>query len=270
MALTVASLHIYPIKSLGGFAVEEAHITDRGFAHDRRWMLVMGDNVFITQREVPVMACLHCSPNKDGFLITDIRDGGSIDLPWAITEGEEHRASVWSDAVHVLPAPAKVNAWFAQRLGVPCRLVFMPDSAQRAVDSTYAIGITSLSDGFPYLILSRASLQDLDQRISANDVMGTWVHGHMERFRPNIVIAGGEAYQEDAWKGITIGIARFSLVKPCLRCTITTTDQRTGERGKEPLRTLATYRTHNNGVRFGMNAMAVSGDVVRVGDLVSR
>ena len=78
MALTVASLHIYPIKSLGGFAVEEAHITDRGFAHDRRWMLVTGDNVFITQREVPAMACLHCSPNKEGFLSTGIPECGSI------------------------------------------------------------------------------------------------------------------------------------------------------------------------------------------------
>ena len=91
----------------------------------------------------------------------------------------------------------------------------------------------------------------------------------MERFRPNIVIAGGEAYQEDAWKEITIGNARFSLVKPCMRCAITTTDQRTGDRGKEPLRTLATYRSYNNGVLFGMNAMAIGDGTVCVGDLVA-
>ena len=266
--LTIASLHIYPIKSLGGFAVDEAHITDRGFAHDRRWMLVTGQDVFITQREVPAMACLHCSANNDGFRVTDIRDGGWIDLPWSITKGEVRMASVFNDTVHVLPAPTDVSAWFAQHLGVSCRLVFMPDSTQRAVNNQYATGITSLSDGFPYLILSQASLQDLDHRISANDPMGAWAHGHMERFRPNIVIAGGEPYQEDAWKEIAIGNARFSLVKPCMRCAITTTDQRTGARGKEPLRTLATYRTHNNGVRFGMNAMAISGDAVRVGAAV--
>lgn len=270
MALSVASLHLYPIKSLGGFPVEEARITDRGFEHDRRWMLVDAEGRFITQREAPTMACLHCSPDQDGFRVTDIRDGSSIDLPWTIAEGEERRATIWSDTVHVLPAPPETSAWFAQHLGVHCRLVFMPDSTQRAVDSLYANGITSLSDGFPYLILSQASLDDLNARISsANSLISTSAHPlPMERFRPNIVIAGGEAYQEDAWKEIAIGNARFSLVKPCARCTITTTDQRTGERGKEPLRTLATYRKHNNGVLFGMNAVAMGGEMVRVGDTV--
>jgi uncharacterized protein YcbX len=82
--LTVASLHVYPIKSLGGFPVNEARISDRGFEHDRRWMLVDGQGTFITQREVPAMACLHCSPGPDGFRVTDIRDGDAVDLPWSI------------------------------------------------------------------------------------------------------------------------------------------------------------------------------------------
>ncbi|MFZ1687961.1 MAG: MOSC N-terminal beta barrel domain-containing protein [Flavobacteriales bacterium] len=261
MPPTVASLHVYPIKSLGGFAVSEAHIGDRGFVHDRRWMLVMGHDEFITQREVPAMACLHCAPHDEGFRVTDIRGGGSIHLPWTISGGEERRATIWSDTVHVLPAPTEVSTWFAQHLGVPCRLVFMPDSAQRPVNPTYAVGITSLSDGYPYLILSQASLDDLNARLDTPLPM--------ERFRPNIVITGGDAYQEDAWKEIAIGHARFSLVKPCMRCVIPNTDQRTAERSKEPLRTLATYRTHNNGVRFGMNAMALDGDVLSLGDRVS-
>lgn len=264
MSITVASLHIHPIKSLGGFAVQEARVTDRGFANDRRWMLVTGHEIFITQREVPAMACLHCSPIVGGFRVTDLRDGTMLQLPWSITDGEERRARVWGDTVQVLPAAREANAWFAERLGIPCRLVYMPDTSRREVDRNYAAGINSLSDGFPYLILSQASLDDLNSRMEAPLPM--------DRFRPNIVLAGGSAYQEDAWKDIKIGGSRFALVKPCGRCSIITTDQRTGERGKEPLRTLATYRRREQDptiVDFGMNAMCMRGDAVRVGDLVS-
>lgn len=274
--LQVASLHVYPIKSLGGFAVKEARTTARGFEHDRRWMLVDGDGVFITQREVPMMATLHCSPMPDGFRVTDTREGGTIDLPWSIDQGASRRARVWSDEVDVVHAPVGVSAWFADRLGITCSLVHMPESTERPINPTYAQGITALNDGYPYLIISQASLADLDQRITANGHMVTWPHGHMndwphghmERFRPSIVIEGGEAYQEDGWKEISIGSARFRLVKPCSRCAITTTDQRTGERGKEPLRTLATYRKQGNEVNFGMNAVVLEGGVVRVGDAV--
>lgn len=275
MTLSVASLHIYPIKSLGGISVKEARTADRGFEHDRRWMLIDANGRFISQREAAAMACLHSSLTDDGFRVTDIRDDDSIDLPWRLDSGERQRASVWSDSLDVLSASVEVSAWFADKLGITCELMFMPDSTHRAVDQTYATGITSLSDGFPYLVLSQASLDDLNSRIaSADPFIGPSAHLPMDRFRPNIVIAGGSAFQEDGWKDITIGAARFSLVKPCARCLITTTDQRTGERGKEPLRTLAAYRkraTSEGAVKidFGMNAMAMSGGSVHVGDLVA-
>ena len=257
---TLASLHIHPIKSLGGFAVQEARITDRGFAHDRRWMLVDENGVFITQREVPTMACLHCAPRADGFRVTDVRNGDTIDLPWSLSEGIELAARVWDDNVLALVAPIEHSLWFSHRLGITAVLVYMPDRSKRATNAAYATGLTSLSDGYPYLILSQASLDDLNARMPMSLPM--------DRFRPNIVIAGGEAFQEDGWKEIVIGTARFSLVKPCFRCPIPTTDQRTGERGKEPLRTLATFRRVGNEVKFGMNAVAVHGDLVRVGDAV--
>jgi uncharacterized protein YcbX len=275
MELSVASLHVYPIKSLGGFSVEAARLTDRGFAHDRRWMLVTGHEQFLTQRDVPAMACLHCSPLSNGFRVTDLRDGSCIDLPWEIATGEERRAHVWGDLVHVLPGAAQVSAWFAERLRVPCRLVYMPEASHRPVDMKYASGITSLSDGFPYLIISQASLDDLNARGTtwAHAHMGTWAHVPMDRFRPNIVIAGGAAFQEDGWKEIVIGDTRFSLVKPCSRCVITTTDQFTGQRGKEPLRTLAEYRkrvTKDGSLKvdFGMNAMGLASGVTAIGDKI--
>jgi len=272
VTLTLASLHIYPIKSLGGFALQEARATDRGFEHDRRWMLVDREGRFITQREAPAMACLHCAPSVSGFAVTDTRDSDRIELPWALADGESRRAQVWSDEVDVLHATMAMSAWFAERLGITCSLVFMPDAAHRPVDAKYASGITSLSDGFPYLIISQASLDDLNRRgvAWAHAHMATWAHVPMNRFRPNLVIAGGEAYQEDGWRQVSIGGVKFDLVKTCGRCVITTTDQQTGERGKEPLRTLASYRTVDSRVLFGMNAVCIAGDWARVGDLVTR
>ncbi|HMW97140.1 MAG TPA: MOSC domain-containing protein [Flavobacteriales bacterium] len=265
MTLTVASLHIYPVKSLGGFSVAEVRTTDRGPEHDRRWMLINAQGRFISQREIPAMACLHCSPLSDGFRVTDVRDGATIDMPWALNAGQPRAASVWNDTLQLTGASEAVSAWFAHRLEVPCSLVYMPDHCLRNVDPHYATGITSLSDGYPYLIMSEASLDDLNGRMDRSIPM--------DRFRPNIVIAGGSAFQEDGWKEIRIGTTRFSLVKPCGRCVITTTDQRTGERGPEPLRTLAAYRkrvTSDGAVKLdiGMNAMGRIGDLIRTGDIV--
>jgi len=267
MALTLASIHCYPIKSLGGFSLPEARLTDRGLEHDRRWMLVDDNGVFITQREVAAMACLHIAPLAPGFRVTDIRTNEAIDLPWQLDNGQEIAVRVFDDALTALRADATISAWFTERLGRSMHLVFMPDSSHRLVNPTYAQGITSLSDGFPYLILSQASLDDLNARIRSFEDPAPDLG--MERFRPNLVVAGGEAFQEDGWKEIMIGAARFALVKPCGRCVIPTTDQRTGERGKEPSRTLASYRKRGNGVYFGMNAMAMDGGTVRAGDPLS-
>jgi len=260
MSLTVASLHLYPIKSVGGISVGEARFTDRGFAHDRRWMLVDAKNRFITQREQPLMALLRCSEQGEGFRVTDIRTGEWLDLPWSIDSSQWVDATVFDDSVRVLAGSAEWSTWFSARLGSAVRLTYMPDASQRTVDARYAAGINSLSDGFPYLVLSQASLDDLNARLVAPVPM--------DRFRPNIVIAGGSAYQEDSWRAISIGTSRFILVKPCGRCVITTTDQQTGARDKEPLRTLASYRSLDGKVIFGMNAMG-EGQSVRVGDLVA-
>ena len=266
MSLSVASLHVYPIKSLGGYAVDVAQPTDRGFEHDRRWMLVDADGRFLSQREVAVMACLHISPIPEGFRVTDVRDGEMIDLPWAITAANSISATVWDDRIEVISASHETSEWFSRKLGRTCILVFMPNGSLRPTDPTYADAITSLSDGFPYLIISQASLDDLNGRLETP--IG------MERFRPNIVIAGGRAFQEDGWRDVSIGNTRFSLVKPCARSVITTTDQRTAERNKEPLRTLATYRkriSESGSVKldFGMNAIADGSGAVAKGDVMT-
>ncbi|MCB9165183.1 MAG: MOSC domain-containing protein [Flavobacteriales bacterium] len=264
MSLQLASIHIHPIKSLGGFGMNEALITDRGLQHDRRWMLVDQDGRFLSQRELPAMACLHTEPAEHGFQVRDVRGGDPLDLPWELQEGRRCLVQVWADEVRVLEAEP-YTSWFALRLGAPVRLVYMPHASLRPTDPAYAKAITSLSDGFPYLILSQASLNDLNERMAPEDRVP------MDRFRPNLVIGGGAAYQEDQWRRVLIGDAGFEVVKPCARCVITTTNQRTGLRGREPLATLAQYRRRAGDpskVDFGMNAIATSGEQVRVGDAV--
>jgi uncharacterized protein YcbX len=211
------------------------------------------------------MACLHCSPSVNGFRVTDVRSSEGLELPWLINEGASVQVRVWEDSCDALLAPEEWNHQLTAMLRKRVRLVFMPDTSRREVDRRYAKGINSFSDGFPYLIISQASLDDLNARMRAPLPM--------DRFRPNIVIAGGEAFQEDTWKNIRIGPTAFAVVKPCGRCVITTTDQTTGERGKEPLLTLATYRRRQatvgpSVVNFGMNAMAEGSGMVRAGDEV--
>lgn len=261
LSLELASIHIYPVKSLGGFAVEEAQLSDRGLEHDRRWMLVDEAGNFMTQREVGALACLHSSAGPTGFQVTDIRSGATLDLPWSPAAGTERMCSVWSDRVRTIVGEPEWNDWFSAQLGRSVQLVYMPDATKRRTDGRYAKGLTSLSDGFPFLIVSQASLDDLNARLPSPI--------DMERFRPNLVITGSTAFQEDRWTDIRIGDARFQLVKPCARCVVITTDQRTGVRDKEPLRTLTTYRSKGNKVLFGMNAVGDATGSIRVGDLVS-
>ncbi len=257
---TLASIHIYPIKSLGGFAVPEVGLTDRGLEHDRRWMLIDPEGRFLSQRECPAMACLHCAPHGNGFRVTDTRNGNTLDVPWSLADTEGVKAKVWDDEVELMLGPVSMQQWFSEALQRSVRVAYMPDSAVRTTDPTYADVPVALNDGYPSLIISQASLDDLNTRLETPVLM--------ERFRPNFVIDGGVRFQEDHWKEIAIGDVRFSIVKPCARCVVITTDQRTGERSKEPLRTLAKYRSVGNKVRFGMNATFSGRGTVRAGDAV--
>jgi len=258
--IALASIHIYPVKSLGGFSVPEVRLTDRGLDHDRRWMLIGPDGRFLSQREAPAIACLHCMPHGTGFLVTDTRNGNTVNLPWTLVDGEHVQAQVWDDPLQLRLGPAHAHEWFSEALERPVRLAYMPDRTVRTTDPRYADARVALNDAFPALIISQTSLDDLNARLAAPVPM--------ERFRPNFVIAEGKPFQEDDWKEISIGAVRFAIVKPCARCVIVNTDQQNGERSQEPLRTLATYRSVGNKVRFGMNAVFVGSGEVRVGDVV--
>jgi uncharacterized protein YcbX len=156
-----------------------------------------------------------------------------------------------------------VDAWFTKQLGLSCRLVYMPESTHRFVDSRYAHHkeITSFSDGYPLLLIGQASLDDLNSRLPAPLPMN--------RFRPNIVFTGGTAFLEDSMKQFEINGIRFFGVKPCARCIITTIDQQTAEKAKEPLKTLSSYRMKNNKVYFGQNLLYEGTGVISIGDTIT-
>ena len=262
--LTVSELYIYPVKSLGGIALPAAALTDRGFEYDRRWMLVDKNNRFISQRELAVMAFLKVSLQEDGLLVRNTAKADhSYFIPFQPLTTEMITVSVWSDICQAQCVSAEADAWFSEQLGIVCRLVYMPDSTLREVDESYAHNreITSFSDGYPLLMIGQASLDDLNSRLSSPLPM--------DRFRPNIVFTGGLPFQEDDMTQFSIGDIQFFGVKPCARCTITTIDQQSAVKSKEPLKTLSTYRARNNKIYFGQNLLFQGTGTIRTGDVIN-
>jgi len=262
--LTVSGLYIYPVKSLGGIALNAATLTDRGFENDRRWMLVDDDNRFISQREVAAMALLKANIDEQGILIRHIgKPDTSFLIPFQPANTETTMVTVWEDRCRGQWVSAEANEWFSEQLGMSCKLVYMPDSTHRRVDGRYAFNkeITSFSDGYPLLLIGQSSLDDLNSRLQSPLPMN--------RFRPNIVFTGGDPFLEDNMKQFEINGVRFFGVKLCARCVITTIDQQTAEQAKEPLKTLSTYRSKNNKIYFGQNLLFHGNGTISIGDTIT-
>jgi uncharacterized protein YcbX len=254
----VSALYIYPVKSLGGIALNSAHVLPKGLQYDRRWMLVDENNQFLTQRVHAGMALFKTAMLEDGILVR-YREEGEIIIPFQ-SSGDLLQAIVWNDEVQVQEVSTEHNKWFSAWLGMQCKLVQFPESHVRKVDPDYAINNdqTSLSDGYPVLVIGQASLDDLNGRLEQAV--------SINRFRPNIVVEGSVPFEEDNWKMFSIGQAKFAGVKPCARCVMTTVDQETAAKGEEPLRTLSTYRKTGNKVMFGQNLLVVQPGRISVGD----
>jgi uncharacterized protein YcbX len=257
----LSGLYVYPIKSCGGIAAEELDVDERGLRHDRRWMLVDEANQFISQRELPRMALIGVRIDPDGLVV---RAPGmpSLQVPFLPPDGHLLRAQVWDDVVETLPVGGGADRWFERFLGVKCKLVYLPEESVRPVDRDYgrAGDQVGLADGFPFLLISESSLAELNARLEQPLPM--------DRFRPNLVVGGCDPYAEDGWRVVRIGSITLRVVKPCARCAITTVDQSTATRGKEPLRTLATFRRSGTKVLFGQNLVHDGTGVLRAGDPV--
>ena len=263
--LVLQEIYLYPIKSLGGIAVQEAQVEERGFKYDRRWMLVDQSGEFLTQRQHPQLALLQVALSESQLEVFSKGDPSQrIAFDLDLASNQELLVSIWGDQVLARVVSAEVSRWFSDFLQMDLDLVVMPESSQRKMDPRYAVQGESVSfaDGMPYVMIGQASLDELNQRLE--------VPISMDRFRPNLVFSGGEAYAEDQFKQLQIGEVEFQVVKPCARCVLITVNQQTGEKGKEPLATLATYRTVNNKVYFGQNAVALAPGIVRVGDPIQQ
>ena len=270
MTISLQAIHIYPVKALGGISLTQALVTPRGLQYDRRFMVVDAHHQFLTQRDHPKMATVWVEIDADkngGEVIFSAPDVESVSFSLLPKELPTRTVKVWSSHVRAHTVSAQADQWLSDYLGVDARLVYMPDSAERRINPAYAKNneVVSFADGFPLLIVSEASLEDLNARIVKNGGSGV----PMNRFRPNLVVSGCDAYAEDRLGDVVIGDALFRAVKPCLRCEVTTTDQAAGVvRGPEPLQTLGTYRDSASGVMFGMNLIPVTLATVRVGDAV--
>ena len=267
MPLTVSALHVYPVKSLKGLDLDTARCTERGLEHDRRWMVVDSNGRFLTQREHPRMATVW-TELSEGALSLSAPDVSTVDVPLDPRPLAPIPVQVWDSVCEALPVSPYADAWLSGYLGMPCRLVYMPESTRRAskIGTGQGESLVGFADGYAHLVTTEASLEDLNARLAAK--------GHralpMNRFRPNLVIAGAMAFEEDGWKEIRIGEVVLRVTKPCGRCEVPSTDQTTGERSSpEPLATLSTFRqSPTYGVMFGMNCVTVKTGEIRVGDKV--
>lgn len=223
---------------------------------------------FMTQRVHNTMALLKQS--IDGKILTITKndpkqsDRASISFDTAmIPKGKPFEGKIWDDTVVVSEVDTKLSQWFTTQLGMNCRLVSFQEADARPVDKKYHVNDenVSLADAYPFLIIGQSSLDDLNSRLE--------IKVPMNRFRPNFVYTGGNAFEEDSWRNFTIGSNRFVGVKPCARCVLTTVNQDTAEKGIEPLYTLSTYRKKETKVLFGQNVVAIDHSVVKVGDKIS-
>lgn len=263
--------------------MDEATVEERGLRHDRRWMLTDRDGFFMTQREFPRMATITVKV-ESGMLRVESKNAGEMAIPFEPDHGERQRVTIWQSVCDAEVYRGAVSEWFSDVLGTRCQLVRMPDATQRHISPIFDRGrdIVSFADGYPIMVVGEASLEDLNKTLSREMEESGRDPLPMNRFRPNLVVSDSDAYAEDNWSRIRIGEAIFRSTKPCERCVITTVDQSKGEfTGKEPLKTLATYRMakdvipdkyelfgmNGNAVLFGQNLIAETfGSTIMVGD----
>jgi uncharacterized protein YcbX len=264
----LAALHIHPVKSLRALSVQSAQVDQAGVAGDRRFMVVDPCGAFLTQRTNPRMALVGAFLEVDSLVL---RCAGLLELRvrrYPDPNASLMKVRIWkSEGLQAEDCGRAPAEWLSAALGTPCRLVRAGPAFSRSVaGASPENGDTvAFPDAYPFLVTSEASLGDLNRRLGAESLP-------MNRFRPNLVVAGCKPYEEDTWKRFRVGGIVFRAAGPCSRCVIAATDQETGVRGVEPLRTLAGYRrdpAEPAHVNFGQNLVhEVKSGILRVGDPV--
>jgi len=258
--MRISSLYFYPLKSARAIEVSEAVVTQHGLQHDRRWMVVDKKGRFLTQRRFPQMALLVCQADERRISL-QAPDRQAI----AVMASQQPQAvRIWGFDGHAWDCGDAAATWMSEFLHHECRLVMADEKMKRSLPPGYGSGEDEVffADAFPFLLISQASLDDLNTKLD--------VTVPMNRFRPNIVIEGCSAYAEDNWKHLRIGDIDFTAAKLCNRCTMPTVDQANAIPGDEPIRTLSTYRRLEDGeIYFGQNLIhQQKTGILRVGDAV--
>ena len=263
----LTGLHIYPVKGLRGTDLRAAAVEPCGLAGDRRWMVVDEQGHFLTQRQLPAMARFDAALSE-----TTLRlglDDDAIETPRRPAAGGARIAvTVWRSRLQAATVGGEVDRWLSVRLGRPCRLVQLDDPHARPIEPAHAEPgeHVSFADGFPLLLTSTGSLGALNDGLRAGGGSAIGI----DRFRPNLVIDGAAPWAEEEWRLLRIGGIRFRAPKPCVRCVVTSIDQRSGRIAApgEPLRTLARLRPRPGGILFGLNLVAQQDGRLAVGDRV--
>lgn len=265
--IKIDSLFVYPVKSCAGIALQRAEVTARGLRYDREWMVVSPQGRFLSQRDTPRLALVHTAfdehslilsaPGLPRFAVPLMRD----------PQAAHAEVTVWSDTVLATDEGDAAASWFGEHLGRDVRLVRFDDSRRRPTDPAWSQGLdgtAAFADGYPVLVISRASLGELNSRLPKALPI--------DRFRPNVLLDGCLPYAEDRIAALAVGAVKLRLVKPCTRCSIPTIDQATGvPDGDEPMRTLRSYRWDAalRGVTFGQNAIVESAGWLEAGALLT-
>ncbi|WP_160152431.1 MOSC domain-containing protein [Microbulbifer sp. ALW1] len=266
--MEISALYHFPVKSLQGHKCKSLPLDRFGAVNDRRWMLVDGDNQFVTQRRLRPMAQLKATVTSSGVRLEN-PEGVAIEIRQPDSDANARVVRVWDDEVSARDAGDEAAHWLSEQLQSPVRLVAMGNEFQRHLEAPRQDRQVSFADAAPLLVISQASLDDLNGRL-AEPVS-------MLRFRPNLVVSGCEPFAEDSWKTLIIhthdGPLVFDCTHPCARCGIPGLHPFTGRAQKEPLRTLASYRRWEDGqIYFGMNLAPASANqipaTIHLGDRV--
>ena len=259
--ITLSRLFIHPVKSMRGLQLSHAQALESGLAFDRIFMLTEPDGTFITARQFPEMVLFTPALTIDG-LSMQAPDGSGATIRFADFSAESAPTQVWGNHFTALIAPETINNWLSGFFPRPVQLRWVGPEMTRRVKKNPEIPL-GFADGFPFLLVNDASLFDLQQRCPASV--------KLEQFRPNLVVTGASAWEEDSWSVVRIGDITFDVPKPCSRCVLTTVSPGRGRKhpAGEPLATLQKFRSaddNSSDIDFGLNLTARNSGVIRVGD----
>lgn len=264
--IKISALYIYPVKSLAGIQLNSSELSQFGLLNDRRWMIVDSNGQFISQREFAKMATIKTAFSDNKLVLS--HNGSQITVP-NTTENKKITVSVWNDTLKASHICDDVDRWLSDILNTTCQLVYMENNDQRQIDKDFAASnqFVSFADAFPILVISQASIDDLNCRLSTPV--------DINRFRPNMVVTGTSAFAEDDWHDLSINNIEFRAVKTCSRCIMPSINQESGKKDQvKMLATLNQYRKFEKKIKFGQNliykdANLIDKQVISCGDEIN-